>query len=212
MLTWLARWFRGFASTVSQGVIDMVHWAVHALASVVLAVFNDVDSGWADLVRAADAIGRGLDTFGSWTWASLRALWRHTIPQLWRYIIDGLQLLRRSLGWVWDHAQLLVRESLAMVSRWLADLWRLVLRDVYDPLRSWADTIYKRLIEWGFTAWWWITHLDKLADAMIFHIAASLEKNAWQLADQLGQFVLALLLRNAKRVLQLLESIVSAVL
>lgn len=65
---------------------------------------------------------------------------------------------------------------------------------------------------WAWTAWWWVTHPDKLAAVLFWHLIRLLEDNAWIVAGILGKFVLALILRNARRVAGALEQIVTAIL
>lgn len=80
---------------------------------------------------------------------------------------------------------------------------------VYGALRR---IITYDIPHFAMTAWWWTTHPHQLADQLYWHIVYWLEQRAWSTAQYLGEFALALLMHNARRVLHLLEVIVAAVL
>lgn len=65
---------------------------------------------------------------------------------------------------------------------------------------------------YAFTAWWWVTHLDDLALVLLWHVLKWLEHYAWTAALYLGEFILALIVRNIRRIMLLAETIVTAVL
>lgn len=65
---------------------------------------------------------------------------------------------------------------------------------------------------YAFTAWWWVTHLDDLANVLLWHLLKWLEHYAWTAALYLGEFLLALILRNIRRLALLVETILTAVI
>ena len=85
---------------------------------------------------------------------------------------------------------------------------------------SWVEDITSHLIRvitydiphFAMTAFWWVTHPDALAEALFWHLVRQLEDRAWQAAEYLGQFALALVTRNAGRLARLAEHIIAAVL
>lgn len=66
--------------------------------------------------------------------------------------------------------------------------------------------------KYAITAWWWITHPDQLAEQLSLYVVKWLEREAWTIAPYLGKFLLALVVRNVKRWLPILESILAAIL
>lgn len=62
------------------------------------------------------------------------------------------------------------------------------------------------------TAWWWVTHPGDLSKILGWHLVAWLEDHAWDVAHWLGGFVTSLIVRNARRVVQVAEHIIAAVL
>ena len=65
---------------------------------------------------------------------------------------------------------------------------------------------------YAYTAWWWVTNLDSLALVLLWHLLKWLEHYAWTAAQYLGEFTLALILRNLRRLALLVETIVTAVI
>lgn len=99
--------------------------------------------------------------------------------------------------------------------------------DYYRAARTFADGAFKfarnvfRMIErivtywiphYAIYAWWWITHPDKLAARLGWHIVSWIERESWAVAGRLGKFTLHLITRNARHVAALMEEIVTAVL
>lgn len=212
MISWIAGWVGRFRGLVTDAVIDLVHWAVHALASVIETIFSDVARAWHDLWAGMVALEKACFDLGAAVYGLAVRVLKYWVPRIWRYITEAAAALGRSIAWTWHHAVSLVNELRALAWKWILDLWRTVLRDVWKPLKAFADTIWRDLLKWGFTAWWWITHLPQLADAMILHIAAAMERHAWQLAGMLGKFFSSLILHNVKRVAILAEDILTAVI
>lgn len=61
-------------------------------------------------------------------------------------------------------------------------------------------------------AWWWVTHPDQLADSLFWYLIRWLEQRAWTVARYLGEFTLALVMHNMRRLALLAEDILHAVL
>lgn len=64
----------------------------------------------------------------------------------------------------------------------------------------------------AMTAWWWVTNLDSLAQVMLWHILKWLEYYAWPAAQFLGEFTLALILKNLRQVALMIETIITAII
>jgi len=102
--------------------------------------------------------------------------------------------------------------QLSILHRTFNDVTGWVVRDIWGPLKRFLDMTWCDLLKWGYTAWYYITHPDKLAALIFWYIVSLLEVNAWEAAKLLGTFVTALFLHNIRRVALLLEDIISAVL
>lgn len=75
-----------------------------------------------------------------------------------------------------------------------------------------VKTIFEWLANQGSTMWHYFTHLADFADLLLLPLVAALELAAWEVAGKLGQFLLALIIKNIVKFATLVESIVDAVL
>jgi hypothetical protein len=212
MLDWITGWVNRFLGIAGQGIVDLVHWGLHALASVIETIFVDVARAWRDLWGAMAAFEHATWEFGAQVFGLAVKVLKYWIPRLIHDLAAAALALWHGINWVWSHAVALINDLRKLAWKWINDLWHLVLRDVWAPLKAFADHLYHLILTWAYVAWWWITHLPSLAEAMIFHLAASLERHAWELARLLGGFLTALVLHNVRRVVQLAETILAAVL
>lgn len=212
MISWITGWVGKFLGLVPQAILDLVHWGLHALASVINAIFGNVARAWHTFWGAMAVIERACFDFGAAVFGLAVKVLKYWVPRIWAEIKRVVAALWHGIDWVWTHAVKLVSELRATAWHWILDLWHMVLRDVWKPLKDYADHIWALLVKWGFTAWWWITHLPSLAEALVFHLAAAIERHAWELARILGTFLTALVLHNVRRFVLLLETILAAVL
>lgn len=75
-----------------------------------------------------------------------------------------------------------------------------------------ASIIGHWIPHYAITAWWWVTHPDQLAQQLSLYTVKWLEQQAWTIAPYLGRFVLALIVRNVRRWLPVVEHIITAIL
>lgn len=98
---------------------------------------------------------------------------------------------------------------LADAGRLLEDAARAFGEAVWDRL----DAVITHLIpRYAMTAWWWVTHPDRLAEVLAWWVVHWLERNAWTAARYLGEFTLALLRHELRRVADLAETVLAAIL
>lgn len=212
VLNWLKNFWVGAAQLVGQEIAQVTEWALHALANLIFGQFRSESGAWK---RYYVSNRYFIDYLIYYVYANNKA--HHytlniRIPKVvsWaagRFSVLGalIAALRRLLALAVAALERLIKATAAAVIRW-------VIRSVLKPLLAAAAWLKANLLKWGYTAWWWITHLPNLAEALIFHLATSLEKHAWELAGLLGKFTFALILRNARRIALLAEDIVTAVL
>ena len=192
--------------------MQAVHWAIRAVTSVVFQVFGNIRNAWSVLYGGYRDLVSGIDSFATAVRNAITYTLRVVIPGILRWAGAALARLAADLARL---GRMLLAEvsrlTAYITARWNA-LYRWVLANVWAPLQAYARSLYHDLIKWGYTAWWWITHLPALAEQMIFALALSAERHAWQLAGMLGKFALSLVLHNAKKLAILVEDIVTAVI
>lgn len=209
---WLTSWFARVALDVGQRIADAIHWAIHAVASVILAIFDHVFGAWKDLFRWTVDFYRVWGSVLYWIGAKIWRIIRVAIPDLYRFIRTWVlriyAFVRSWVAWLWKQ----IRATIALLYREIGAVMRWAIVHIWDPLWRWAQFLWRMVKAWAWVAFWWISHPAALAERLIFWIAASLERNAWALAGILGKFFTALFVRNLARAVRLLETILTAVL
>jgi hypothetical protein len=211
VLDWIASFVNRWAPSAGQAVADLVHWAVHALASVVYFVFGQVGKAWSAM-------------WGAYGW-QLTAAWQLVqsvihlgerilkiyFPGVYKWIATEWASLRgTALAWYHDalRAVDVARTELAHLID-VARQW--VLRDIWAPLVRTADQLRADLLKWGYTAWYYITHPDKLAALILVPLIAAAEASVWVIGPPVLKFATVLVLRNVRRVLVLAEDVFTSV-
>lgn len=211
MLNWLDQFFTATKILVGQQVSDVTHWALHALASVVFSVFRLVGKAWDKFTAAVARFGKEAGHFAHEVWSWAAYLVRVVIPRILRWAERELAKLAAAIAQIYHELLTWVSRILARLEQDIKDLTHWVLVNVWAPLKRYAEKIYADLLKWGYTAFWFITHPAALAERLIFDIANSLEKHAWQLGGKLGTFLLSLVARNIPKLAALIEEIITAV-
>jgi hypothetical protein len=212
VLNWLDRFFSSAADSAVRAYLEVTHWAVRAITSLVFGVFGNAARAWDVMFADAKWFTTQAVALAESVARSAAYTLRVRIPQALRWaerqfarLAAAAAALARDLARAVAALRALVTSTARALTTW-------VIRHVWAPLDAYARQVRADLVRWGWTAWWWVTHPDKLAAALVFHLAASIEANAWQLAGTLGKFAFSLVLRNAARLAALAESIVTAVI
>jgi hypothetical protein len=209
---WITHWFISWAPLVEQKVRDMVHWAIHAVASVLIGVFRHVLDAWKWVIYGLAFLGYEEIHFAEDVWNFGRRVVLVYLPRLLRWAWGWIQFLHKLIWTIYGDLVRALDSLRKLAWSWILDLWRNVLRFVWDPLKRFADLIWHDLLKWGWTAWWWITHPEELAGFLFWHIIHWLEFYAWEAGKRLGTFGLSLVRHNLHRFLILVEDVISAVL
>jgi hypothetical protein len=212
VLSWIASFIGRWSGTVSAAVRDMVHWAVHALASVVYTVFGNVGKAWHEMWAAASWLETAAGRFATSVYDHLRAIVVHDIPLIYAWALKWIRAVEAYAValYHWAARELGVLRALAW--SWILDVRAWALRDIWDPLHARTDQIWQDLLKWGYTAWWYLNHPAAFVAIIGDAITDWLEANAWATGRKLGTFALALMAHNMRRLLALAEDIVTAVL
>lgn len=112
-----------------------------------------------------------------------------------------LDIIFGHVGRAWDDLATAVGDFAADVRTYVSSVWNELDKII---------TYY--IPHFAMTAWWWVTHPDALAQLLFWYVIKWLEYYAWTAAKYLGEFILALIVRNLRRILLLAETIVTAIL
>lgn len=209
---WLKSWFPKWLGIIPDAIINLVHWSIHAVTGWAGNIFSLVGASWTDYFKSHLTFFTGITHFAWRTWRHFEAILKHDFPTLWRWVRDAKTFLQRMIRLVERLALRLYHNALAFIKRVRNDIVQWVHRDIWKPLHDFSTWLKIHLIKWGYTAWYYVTHPDKLAAALFWFIVGLLEKNAWQVAPKVGTFFLTLFLHNMRRIAHVLEDIIDAAL
>jgi hypothetical protein len=211
VLNWISNFFTTAGRTIDTTVANVVGWALRAVTSVIFGQFQATQQAWVTYYNETNYYVTSLRQLSTATRSKHSYTLKVRIPGVISWAAGNFGKLLTGLSGLAAAVARDVSSLSARITAGLADLTKWVITEVYDPLKALIDQVDADLLKWGYTAWWWITNLDKLADALILYLAKSAETYAWELAGMLGQFTVNLIYRNAARIASLLESIVLAV-
>lgn len=212
MLDWIADYVERWSAYVAREVRDLVHWGLHAVAGVVYSVFHAVSGGWDWMLTGTAGLWKYAEGFSLEVAAWFRQIVEHEIPALWLDLVGLAHQVGVDIGHAINYVLGKVEALGAAVGRRIDDLAAYVDTHVLKPLTARADQIYNDLLKWGYYSWQLLTHPARLADILLGYLIASAEAAFWTIADPVGRFLFAVLLKNATRFARLIETILTAVL
>ncbi|HEY6278453.1 MAG TPA: hypothetical protein VIX86_19230 [Streptosporangiaceae bacterium] len=211
MLDWIASFIARWAPAVPAAIRDLVHWSVHALASVVYFVFGNVGKAWGYVWGALKWHLTAAVRFVDATYQQLRAILKKYFPAVYNWIAGLIAAVRKDLRTVWHDTLAELDRLRALAAGWIKDVRAWAYRDIWLPLSADTAWLKTHLLKWGYTAWYYITHPDMLANILLDPLITLIERQAWTVAARLGTFTLALAVHNIRRLAQLAEDIIAAV-
>jgi hypothetical protein len=212
VLNWIAGYAQRWAGFVEQKTIDLVHWCIHALAGVVYTVFGNVGKAWGDLLTALKWLQTTGASLVGWIVTHLTYIVTHDIPQLVTDVIgyyhDAINLADR----LYQAALAGIKQLSSDALQWVKDAEQWVIATIWDPLVADVRQLRSDLLQWGYAAWQLLNDPAKLAGLLLGALIAVAEATFWQIAGPAGTFMLRLITANLRRLLQLAETILAAVL
>lgn len=212
MFDWIAGFVNGWLGRVAAPILDLVHQVVHAAVGWLLGIIHGVQdafSFWIGVINwLINQVSKLFNEIGSW----IDYLWHVILP----YIYGRIEAVFNYAIELWRDAIAYAARGLAALEHWAWSWIQYVLRWAYDniwlPLKKYADAIWDALVKWGYYAWWWITHPAELATALLDYLIAAAETAFWRIAAPVGEFALRIVVANLQRFVQLIETIIAAVL
>lgn len=212
MFGWIENIFRSAANTVDDAVKALVHAAIRGLYGFLHSIFWNVIHGWEDFYNNVINYARGELSFIREVYNALVRLFKHLIPHLDNRITVVNITINNRITNVTKILQKNINTETQQRKASILSLLAWIIKHVLNPFLAFAAMVTKWLQHEGATMWGYFTHLEKFAELLFWWILHSLEKHAWDAAKVLGEFFLALLVHNLKRVALLLEDIIHAVL
>ncbi len=212
MLNWISGFVGRWSGRVEKDVRDVIKWTVHALAGVVYTVFGHVGGAWREIFSGYDWIRRHTVDFAHDVYNWIRHIVTVDIPYLWHVLLSDVKGLVTLIAKTWDKAVALVEAAFKTALHAVDNAVKWVIDHVYGPLKAFADQIWHDLLKWGYVAWFYVTHPDKLAPILLRALIAAAEAAFWDISEPVGRFIFAILLKNALKLVRLIETILAAVL
>jgi len=212
VLGWIGEFVSRWSGVVTAPIRDLVHWAVHALASVVYTVFGNVGGIWRDLAGAWQLFNRMLDKYLPGVWDAFRRIFLVDIPALWRWITGQVAKLWHDLVKLYDLARAYALDLYHAALHAVSDLLRWVIQHVLDPLAAAFAQAWHWITHEGALVFYYLTHPPALARLILAALIQAAEDAFWTVSGPILQFVLRLVLHNTRRLVQLAEQVIAAVL
>lgn len=175
-------WIQWLENAISNAVSYAYHLAV-SIENWAQSVFNNV-IGWAQ---------RTFADFSRW----VSGLWN----QLYQLIKEG-----------WDFAHWVYNYLYNLVSGWINDVYKWVVRNVWDPLYNWVTGIYKNLTQWINYILQFIEHPELLATLIGTYLLKVWLTLAKRFAVPLARWWMRTMMSLAGEFIDIIESIISQVL
>lgn len=212
MINWIRQWFDKGTGQIARTALHWTFVALHGIAGIIHTIFGNVNGAWAELTHALwsamDAVRNGI---------------RYAYHGLWWIIRKGLPGL---LTWavkefdrVWHWFTVItarmtcdILNALHLAEHYATSLWQWAYRHVIAPIEHSLSSAWNWIRNRGETVWFYITHPGKLADLILPELAGAIVRASDKVLTDLGIILFALLLRNIKRVLHIIEDVIVAVL
>ena len=212
MLGWIAGFVARWEPVVSRGVRDLVHWGLHALASVVYTVFGNVGKAWVAVVHSLDWMLIHVPRFVAAVFTHIDTIITKDIPAIWHWITAQVAAIGRLIAHVYDLAVSYALSLYNKAVRLLDDLSTWVLTHVLVPLTNITTSLRNDLLKWGYFAYQLLNDPGKLAGILAKYIVAAVLAIFWTVADVIGRFIAGIILHQARRLISVIETVLTAVL
>lgn len=212
MLDWIAGFVARWTPVVSNGVRDLVHWGLHALASVVYFVFGAVGKAWNDVVTAIAAAYDQAKRFVTTVGTALEFLIRVYVP---RVLAQAEAWWHDALSTAHALAALILADlkaDIADITAFINDVRQFAITHILVPLTAAIEAIKADIVKYAVFAYNLVTHPDQLAAILIRAMITAAEDIFWDIAEPAGEFALRVVTKNLARWLHLIETIIAAVL
>lgn len=212
MLSWLARLFkdaargvpeptRSWAYSMARGVGSVAHTVFNHVAKIWIAWFVDATVCYVYWLRFANAV---INFAEHVIRAALPNIVNWTAKQIGALKLDYLKRIART----WDY----VNQQVANVVKRINALRRWVEKEVFWKLLALIRINRDLIQKWAWPAFYYISHPDKLAERLFWHLWNYLERNIWLVTVRAGVLIVRLALTQALRFFQVIEGIIARII
>lgn len=209
MLDWIKKAWGSAIGVIPDAIRDWVYQQIYAVMSFVGTIINHVASAWETMWHFATALEQAFVTFGHSVYNLFYHLLKVSIPNV---ISWAARYFVRVEGWAWGWIKTLlgyIEDAKNYLLQRIADAITWTVQNIWAPLAADIAVIKKRITEWAYTAWWYVTHPQNLADLLLAYLLVSLQKSVWLVARTMGDFFFKLFLTQLPRSIGLIEQIMA---
>lgn len=212
MIDWLKRVFHSGVDLIPESIRQWVYSMIHAVAGIMNTVLGHVGLSWRDMLHAGYEAGWALLRLSQGIHHFYQIVKDHWLPQLRKYLLHLLSEVKDYAKAVYHYAVFELKKLKDLAWSWIKNLRQWVLDHIWKPIYAWVKDLYKKMTDWAYTAWWYITHPDKLAERLFWFSVDLVKRFAWDLARIFGEFGAKTVLANIPRVVALIEKMIADVL
>lgn len=209
MLTWLKKAFGAAAGVIPDAIRDWVYQQIYAVMSYIGTIIDHVSAAWDVMWHFATALESAFTSFGHSVYNYFYKLVKVMIPNV---IAWAATWITHVESWAWGWIKTLagyIEDAKNYLLQKISDAVAWTVQNIWAPLEAELVTVRKRLTDWAYTAWWYITHPQNLADLLLGYLLVSLQRSVWLVARTMGDFFFRLFLTQLPRSLNLIEQIIA---
>ena len=212
MFGWIEGIFSRAANTVDSAVRALVHAAIRGIYGFLHSIFGAVIRGWSRFYGDVTGYARHELEWAREVYNALVRLFRHLIP----FLNNRITVVNITINNRITNVTRVLQHNITVETQQrkasILSLLAWIIAHILRPFLAFSAMVTHWLTHEGAMMLHYFTHLAEFAELLFWWIVHSLEKHAWDAAKVLGEFFLALLVHNLKRVALLLEDIIHAVL
>lgn len=211
MLHWIHKVLHKARGHVGRQVHHLIYTLVHGAIGHIIAIFNQTRKGWRYLARRTYDfehhlwhLGQEIDDALHYAICVLARDMAHWIIREIVYAWTGLRVLAKDTRRLDDYLKHLIHSLIDDVRDW-------ALRHIWDPLWAWVQQLIAWAKDWAFTAWYYITHPEKLAALLFWYLIAYLERHIVDVIERVGEWALRWFIAHLMLVLHLVETTITRI-
>lgn len=212
ILGWIEDHTWGYLSGGWKFAVGKVRDAVHALAGWIQTIIGHVGDAWDEMVDGIVAVKHALAWFASEVEGTFEHVFEYWIPAIYRWVGRLVMRLGDAIEEVAGDLARNVTNLIKRIARSARTLTDWVLRNVWTPLAGWVKDLYRLVRDWAYTAWYYVSHPQRLAKLVWRHVVVEIAEGFEWTAKWLGHFVVVTFLRNLNRLVGFVESFLADLL
>lgn len=212
MLDWLYNTVYTLYGRLPGSVKDLINSALRGILGALNAVAGNMWTVWWDMVAMAQSLPGIVKWAFNGIYHALDWLLNVEIAHIWNLLQPLWLQVQKLTKKVVELIAQAIADVTAKVWRWVQDTITWVNQHVWLPLWGWVQDLYDKMTRWAYTAWFYVTHPDALAEVLFWSLWGVFTRNALTVSRSIGEWALRMVLQNAVTGVKLVEQIITDVL